>query len=85
MLVDFEAVGEVGDVADDGSDDHGADVAREDEADAAEEAADQGAEAHGQKEVGHGVHEAVVIDGLADFIFDFDGVFSPFLIAGYGF
>lgn len=85
MLVDFKAVREVGDVADDGSDDHGADIAREYETDAAEETADDRSEAHGQEEVGHGVHEAVVVDGLADFIFDFNGVFGPFLIAGYGF
>ena len=85
MLVDFKAVRKVGDVADDGSDDHRADVAREDKADAAEETADDRSETHGQKEVGHGVHEAVVVDGLADFVFNLDGVFGPFLIAGYGF
>ena len=40
-LVDFVGVSEVGDVADDGGDDHRADIAREDQADAAEEAADR--------------------------------------------
>ena len=84
-LVDFVGVREVGDVADDGGDNHGADIAREDQADAAEEAADQGAQAHGQEEVGHGVHEAVVVDGLADFIFNLNGVFCAFFIAGDGF
>ena len=78
-------MGEVGDVADDGGDDHRADIAREDQADAAEEAADQGTQAHCQEKVGHGVHEAVVVDGLTDFIFNLDGVFCAFLIAGNGF
>ena len=84
-LIDFVGMGEVGDVADDGGDDHRADIAREDQADAAEEAADQGTQAHCQEKVGHGVHEAVVVDGLTDFIFNLDGVFCAFLIAGNGF
>ncbi len=84
-LVDMIDMGEVGNVADHRGDDHRADVARENEADAAEKAADQCAQAHSQEEMRHGVHEAVIVDGLTDFIFHLDGVFRPFFVASHGF
>lgn len=64
----------VGDVADDGGYEHGADVVREDEAGADEDLADDGAEAHGNEQVREGVHEAVVVDALPRALFFVDGL-----------
>ena len=73
-LVDLVGVRVVGDVADDGGDEHGPDVVREDEAEVDEDLAHDGAEAHGNQQVREGVHEAVVVDALARALFLIDGL-----------
>ena len=73
-LVDLVGVRVVGDVADDGGYEHGADVVREDEAGADEDLTDDGAEAHGNEQVREGVHEAVVVDALPRALLFVDGL-----------
>lgn len=81
-LVASEKPGHVGNIPDDGSNEHGTDVSREYETDIDEELADICAKSHGKEELSESVHEAVHIEVsgcIITFDFMFRAVFRDFI------
>lgn len=75
-------MGEIGDIADNGSDQHRADISRENQSQAVQESADQCPQSHGQEQMGHGIHEMMIVDGLAGDVFLLDDFCRFFFAAG---